>query len=88
MPVDQQKKDWKEQTLSIPLGVFLIGGGMLFGGGAGSIWGDDHEKELAEIRLQLHDVQKEIHDTNQRLQELSDLIDRAYPRSLPTPTPR
>jgi chromosome segregation ATPase len=85
MPVNEQKKDWKEQTLTIPVGALLLAGGMMFGGGAGSYLGDDHEKELAEIRLQLHDVQKELHDTNQRLQELSDLIDRAYPRSLPPP---
>jgi hypothetical protein len=84
VPAEPQRKDWKDQQLSIPVSALLVAAATIFGGAGGSFLSDTHEKELNEIRLQLHDVQKELHDTNQRLEELSDLIDRAYPRSLPT----
>jgi len=82
------EKSWKDQTISIPVGVLLLGGGMAFGGAGHEVLGSDYGKEIGEIRLQLHDVQKELQDTNEKLSELTSLIDRAYPRTLPSTSPR
>lgn len=79
----QEPKSWKDQQISIPIGALLLGGGFVFGGAGHQIIGPDYGKEIEEVRIQLHDVQKELHATNEKLSELSALIDRAYPRTLP-----
>lgn len=84
MPV-QEQKSWKDQQISIPVGVLLLGGGVVFGGAGHQIIGPDYGKEINEVKIQLHDVQVELHATNEKLAELSALIDRAYPRTLPIP---
>jgi hypothetical protein len=78
-----ESKSWKDQTISIPVGVLLLGGGVGLGGAGTGFMGHDYGKEIAEVRFQLHDVQQELHATNDKLNELSSLIDRAFPRTLP-----
>ena len=88
MPPAAEQKSWKDQTISIPVGALLLGSGMLLGGGGHEAFGTDYGKEIGEIRLQLHDVQLQLRATNEKLSELSALIDRAYPRTLPPTSPR
>lgn len=85
MPAQEPQKSWKDQNITIPVGVLLMAAGVVSGGVGHEALGTDYGKEIQEIRLQLHDVQKELHVTNEKLTELSDLIDRAYPRTLPNP---
>ena len=83
MPAQESQKSWKDQNITIPVGALLMVAGVVGGGAGQQALTTHYGKEIAEIRLQLHDVQKELHTTNEKLAELSDLIDRAYPRTLP-----
>ena len=81
MPASDEKS-LKDKVMD-PIAVLLLGGGVTLGSAGSGLIEEDYGKEIAEVRFQLHDVQQELHATNAKLEELSSLIDRAFPRTLP-----
>lgn len=88
-PVRAAKVSWRDQSITVPFGVVLMLVGTVFGTatstGLVTVAGGSDDEELAEIKLQLHDVQRDLHELNDKLAEITAIIDRAYPRAIPGP---